>query len=136
MSHNVSRKRFFSISITLLLLFSFVVPVAANGNNGQDGFRALRGAQAAAFHVPNDMSLVRHDDLSAYGVQAERYQQYFNGAKVFGGQLSVYKDSSGGTLAVVGGHYPGIIASNTIKLNCGCFQATGRRRAIIQRLDD
>ena len=119
MSHNGSRKRFFSILLTLILLFSFVVPVAANGNGGQGGFRALRGADAAAFRVPDDMSLLRHDDLSSYGVQAERYQQFFNGAKVFGAQLSVYKDSTGNSFAVVGAHYPNLVAANAVKLNAG-----------------
>lgn len=119
MSHNGSRKQFFSILITLLLLFSFVVPVAANGNNGQDGFRALKGADAAAFRVPGDMSLIRQDNVSANGALAERYQQFYNGAKVFGGQLSVYKDLGGNTFAVVGGHYQNLIASNKVKLNNG-----------------
>jgi Zn-dependent metalloprotease len=119
MLHSPSRKRFFSVLLMLTLLFSIVVPVAANGGNGQGGFRALRGEEAAAFRVPDDMRLVRHDDLSGYGVQAERYQQYFNGAKVFGGQISVYKNSSGTAFAVVGSHYPALAASNAVKLNDG-----------------
>jgi len=119
MLRNGSKKQVFSVLLTLMLLFSFVVPVSANGNGGQGGFRALRGADAASFHVPADMSLVRQDNLSNYGVQAERYQQFFNGAKVFGGQLSVYKDSSGTTFAVVGSHYPSLVAANAINLNEG-----------------
>lgn len=119
MLHSPSRKRFFSVLLMLTLLFSIVLPVTANGGNGQGGFRALRGAEAAAFRVPDDMLLLRQDDLPGYGVQAERYQQYFNGAKVFGGQLSVYKDSAGTAFAVVGAHYPDLVASNTVRLNDG-----------------
>jgi len=119
MLRNGSKKQVFSVLLTMMLLFSFVLPVSANGNGGQGGFRALRGADAASFHVPADMSLVRQDSLSNYGVQAERYQQFFNGAKVFGGQLSVYKDSSGSAFAVVGSHYPSLVAVNAINLNDG-----------------
>ena len=128
MSQIGSRKRFFSILLTLMLLFSFVVPVAASGGNGQGGFRALRGTEAAAFHVPNDMQLVRHDDLTSYGAQADRYQQYFNDAKVLDGQLTVYKDSSGNTFAVVGSHYPNLVAANAIKLNDGQAKAAAAKQ--------
>ena len=127
MSYAGSRKRFFSIMIALFLLFSFVVPASANGGNGQGGFRALSGADAAAFHVPSDMLLIRQDAIS--GVQAERYQQVYNGAEVFGGQLSVYKDSSGSTFAAVGGYYPNLVAANKVNLNEGQAIAAIAKRA-------
>ena len=127
MSYAGSRKRFFSIMIALFLLFSFVVPASANGGNGQGGFRALSGADAAAFHVPSDMLLTRQDAIA--GVQAERYQQVYNGAEVFGGQLSVYKDSSGSTFAAVGGYYPNLVAANKVNLNEGQAIAAIAKRA-------
>ena len=129
MAHNVSRKRFFSILLMIIMLFSFIMPASATGDNGQGGFRALRGAQAAAFNVPNDMSLVRHNDLSNYGVQGYRYQQVFNGVKVFGGQLSVYKNSMGDTFAVIGGYYPSLVASSAVKLNSGQAKAAIAKRS-------
>ena len=123
MNRKNTSKLLVTFVLTMMLLFIMIVPVAASpgqqGRSGDSGFRALRGAEAAAFHVPNDMQLVRHDDLTNYGVQADRYQQYFNGAKVLDGQLSVYKDSSGNTFAVVGAHYPNLLAANAIKLNDG-----------------
>ena len=128
MSRNSSAKRFFSTILALLLMFSFALPAGAIGNGGVNGFRALRGAQAAAFNVPGDMSLVRHDSLTSYGVQGDRYQQMFNGAKVFGGQLSVYKNSNGETFAVVGAHYPNLVAANAIKLNAGQAKAAVAKR--------
>jgi len=129
MLHTGSRKRFFSIMISLILLFSFVVPASANGDNGQGGFRALSGADAAAFHVPSDVLLIRQDAIVGSGVQAERYQQFFNGAEVFGGQLSVYKDSSGSAFAVVGGHYTNLVAANKVSLNDGQAKSAIAKRA-------
>ena len=115
---------FSAFLVVAFALSGTVLPVQGQqGQSGDSGFRALRGAEAAAFHVPADMQLVRHDDLTNYGMQADRYQQYFNGAKVLDGQLTVYKDSSGNTIAVVGAHYPNLLTANTVKLNDGQAKA-------------
>ena len=127
MFHNRTRKSFFSFLLTLLLLLILIVPVAASnnqqGNSGGSGFRALRGAEAAAFHIPADVQQTRLERLNGYGVQAARYQQFFNGARVLGGQLTVYTDAQGARVAVVGAHYPNILTSNQIKLRNGQAQA-------------
>jgi Zn-dependent metalloprotease len=122
----------FTVFSTLLLLFILVVPVAAGndgqGNSGDRGFRALQGAEAAAFHIPADVQQTRLENLNSYGVRSARYQQFFNGAKVFGGQLSIYTDASGARLAVVGAHYPNILTTNQIRLNAGQAQAAVAKR--------
>ena len=122
----------FTLFSTVLLLFILVVPVAAGndgqGNSGDRGFRALQGAEAAAFHIPADVQQTRLENLNSYGVRSARYQQFFNGAKVFGGQLSIYTDASGARLAVVGAHYPNILTTNQIRLNAGQAQAAVAKR--------
>jgi bacillolysin len=111
---------FSAILVLAVALAGTALPAQAQqGQNGNSGFLALRGVEAAAFQVPADMQFVRHDDLANYGVQAERYQQFFNGAKVLDGQLTVYKDSNGTTFAVVGAHYPNLLTANAVKLNDG-----------------
>jgi len=123
---NVS-KSLVTFSLTLLLLFILVIPAAATnnqqGNSGGGGFRALRGAEAAAFHIPEDVQQMRSENMTSYTVQAARYQQFFNGAKVFGGQLTVYSDANGTRLAVIGAHYPDLQANNQVSLNVGQAQA-------------
>jgi len=123
---NIS-KTLVTFSLALILLFILVIPAAATdnqqGNNGGGGFRALRGAEAAAFHIPQDVQQMRSENLSNYGDRTDRYQQYFNGAKVFGGQLTVYSDANGARLVVIGAHYPDLQASNHVSLNAGQAQA-------------
>ena len=113
--------------LTMLLLFIMIVPVAASpgqqGRSGDSGFRALRGTEAAAFHIPADVQQTRLENLSSYGVQAARFQQFFNGAQVFGGELTVYTDANGARLAVVGAYYPNILTRNQVKLKAGQAQA-------------
>jgi len=129
---NVS-KSLVTFSLTLLLLFILVIPAAATnnqqGNSGGGGFRALRGAEAAAFHIPEDVQQIRSENLDNYGVQAVRYQQFFNGAKVFGGQLTIYTDASGTRLAVIGAYYPDLQAGNQVSLNAGQAQAAVSSRS-------
>lgn len=83
------------------------------------GFRALHGAEAAASRLPVDVELVRTLPLTAYNLTYERYQQVYGPkrANVLGGQLSLYKDAGGGVAMVIGAHYPGITASNTVRLS-------------------
>ena len=126
MFHDRTSKSVFTLALTLILLFMLIIPAAAAGvqqGNGNDGFRALRGAEAAAFHIPADVQQTRLESLNSYGVQAARYQQFFNGAQVFGGQLTIYTNTNGERLAVVGAHYPNIEASNQVNLNAGQARA-------------
>ena len=107
-------------------MFAAILPVsAANNNQGNElnGFRALHGAEAAAFHIPADVQQTRSENMSSYGVQATRYQQFFNGAQVFGGQFTIYNGANGDRLAVIGAHYPNLQAQNKINLNAGQAQA-------------
>ncbi len=78
--------------------------------------------ETAAFAVPDDMELIFSLPLSGYGLTYERYQQYFGAAKVLGGQLSVYRNSSDAVALVLGAYYANIILVNTV----GLSQATAR----------
>lgn len=127
MERATSRKSWFAILLVLVLVFSLVVPVAADDGDQPRGFRALKGAEAASFRVPADMEATTREAMPAYGVQAERFQQTFNGAKVFGGQLSVYRDGSGNALAVVGAHYPNLLATNSVVLSAGQARSIAAR---------
>ena len=73
--------------------------------------------EPAAFAVPDDMELVSSLPLSRYGLTYERYQQYFGAAKVFGGQLSVYRGDSGAVDMVIGAYYANITPVNTAGLS-------------------
>jgi bacillolysin len=125
-------KPFFTFFLTLILLFILIVPASAakdqQGNSGDQGFRALKGAEATAFQIPADVQKSRLEDLNSYGVQAARYQQFVNGARVFGGQFTIYTDASGNRLAVVGAHYPHILATNQVRLSAGQAQAAVAKR--------
>lgn len=132
MFYQRTRKSLLTFFLTLLLLFILIIPVSAGnqaqGNSGDRGFRALRGSEAAAFHIPADVQQIRLENMNGYGVQAARYQQFFNGVKVFGAQLTVYTDSSGSRLAVIGSHYPNILTTNQVRLSAGQAQAAVARR--------
>ena len=136
MIHKRISKPVFTFSLTLLLIFIMIVPAAAandqQGNNGWNGFQALRGAEAVNFRVPEDMQRTRLEELSSYGVQVARYQQFVNDVPVFGGQLSVYSDANGAILAAIGAHYPGLQAINQINLSVGQARAAvaGRSAAV------
>jgi bacillolysin len=82
---------------------------AAQGDN----FRALSGSAAASYDVPADMRLVR--TLAAGDLTYQRYQQYFGQAKVYGGQISLYRTATGEIRTVVGAHYPGLEATNAVR---------------------
>jgi hypothetical protein len=83
------------------------------------GFRALSGGAAAGFTLPDDVELTRRLALPRYGLAYERYQQRFGpaNADVYGGQLTVYRDSSGQIRTVLGAHYPSITPSNRVNVN-------------------
>jgi len=139
MFHNRTSKSIFTLSLTLILLLMLILPASAADNhqgNGNGGFRALRGAEAAAFHIPTDVQQTRLENMTSYGVQAARYLQFFNGAKVFGGQLTIYTNANGERVAVIGAHYPNIGASNQVRLNAGQARAAvaGRPEAANGRI--
>ncbi len=116
----------FIVLLTLILIIAMLPSVSAANNqqgNEVNGFRALNGAPAAAFNVPADVQQTRSEKMSSYGVQAVRYQQFFNGAQVFGGQLTIYTGATGDRLAVIGAHYANLEARNQVKLNDGQAQA-------------
>jgi len=53
---------------------------------------------------------------AASGLSQTRYQQYVNGARVYGGQLTIWKNKSGGQIAVIGSHYPKLAPTNRVKV--------------------
>jgi len=84
--------------------------------SGGGGFRALSGAEAAFFVLPDDVDLVSSRRLERYGLTFERYQQVFGNAKVLGGQLTLHRNDAGDITTVIGAHYPGIVAKNAVGL--------------------
>ncbi|MCZ6763488.1 MAG: M4 family metallopeptidase, partial [Alphaproteobacteria bacterium] len=80
------------------------------------GYRALSGAEAAFFVLPDDVDLVSSRRIERHGLTYERYQQVFGGAKVLGGQLSLYRNDAGDITTVIGAHYPDIVPTNAARL--------------------
>ncbi|MBC8123513.1 MAG: M4 family peptidase [Gemmatimonadaceae bacterium] len=99
--------------LSLGLLVAASSPANAVGRTGQ--FKALSGEQARAFQVPADVQLTRSS--TAYGLNAERYQQRHGVARVLGGQITVYRDASGAATTVIGAHYPNLQPRNRVRLN-------------------
>ena len=87
-----------------VVVLGFLSTVAVQAQTGAS-FRALSGAEADFFVLPDDVDLVSSLRLGRYGLTYERYQQVFGGAKVLGGQLTLYKDDSGAVTTVIGAHY-------------------------------
>jgi len=83
------------------------------------GFRALSGQAARVFTLPADLRLARSFPLEAYGLTYERYEQYFGSARVAGGDLTVYRGASGEAALVIGSHFPGVTASNSVEVGAG-----------------
>ena len=103
-------------AIAVLALSAGVAAPDPSGGAASGGFQALSGAAAAAFQLPGDVELVKREEMPALGLTYERYQQVYGAAqaKVYGGQLTLYRDSSGAVATVIGAHYPGIVASNSV----------------------
>ena len=107
----------FTLIATIAVVASLAaLPVFGGAGSGASGPIALGGGAAADFALPGDVELVKSFDLSAYGLTYERYQQYFGDARaeVSGGQVTVYRDSSGAIALVIGAHYPNTTPSNSI----------------------
>jgi Zn-dependent metalloprotease len=82
---------------------------------GPGGFRAWTGAQASGFSLPGDLQVVWEHSNAALGLTQTRYQQFVGGAKVLGGQITVlHRD--GQQVAVIGSHFPGLVASSSVQL--------------------
>ncbi len=92
-------------------------PVAVTGDQAApDGSFTLRGAAAVDYRIPRD---VRREWSSTYsdGTTQTRYQQVVAGAEVLGGQITVLRDRTGATTAVIGAHFPFLQPRNTVRLS-------------------
>jgi bacillolysin len=117
-----------AISASLLLGASSLVLATTSNAQPQDASRpaatstagsfALGGAEAAAYRLPDDVTKVWSTTLPG-GLTQTRYQQYVGNASVFGGQVTVIEDASGAQQAVVGAHFPGLVAANSKDLTRG-----------------
>ena len=125
-------KRATTILFALAVAAGSVAVVAQRaqpGRQGQSRFRALRGQAALSFAVPPDMRLTRQERVGAGGqILAERYQQIFGDAQVLGGQLTVYHDDAGVRDAVIGAHYPNLVAANVVRLPAGSALSIAQAR--------
>ena len=88
------------------------VPAAAPGPGG---FRAWTGAQASSFSLPGDVRVVWEHSNAALGLTQTRYQQFVGEARVLGGQITVLR-RDGQQVAVIGAHFPGLVASSTVRI--------------------
>lgn len=123
------KRRFWALFLVTLLFLLLIgaisgPPISAQG---QSGFRALSGAEAAGFVVPADMPLLKSFFLPQYGLTYERYQQYFGDAEVLGAQITLYRDSSGTITTVIGSHYPEIVPTNAVGLSRADAEAIAHR---------
>lgn len=71
----------------------------------------------AANTIPGDMKLINEFYLAKYDLTYQRYQQYYQQAKVLGGQFTQYIDSSGSSRALIGFYYPDLQPTNNIGLS-------------------
>ena len=98
-------------------------------SGGPSGFRALGGASAAAFAMPDDMRLVARERVGRGGsIDGERYRQFIGNAEVLGAQITVYRDDPGGRNAVIGAHYPDLVPANAVRLSAAGAQAIAASR--------
>ena len=103
-------------AVVLVVGLAALAGARGQGTPAEGGFRALSGAEARGFELPPDVSLVASFELGTTGLTYERYQQYAGGAQVLGGQLTLYRDSGGVVRAVIGSHYPNLVATNSVRL--------------------
>ncbi|HSF96160.1 MAG TPA: M4 family metallopeptidase [Thermohalobaculum sp.] len=88
----------------------------ALGQAQPDGFFTLTGGGAAGYAAPSDTTLVRSMPIGRLGVTMDYYQQTFGGAEVLGGLITIHRDADGNVVRVIGAHYPGIAASNSVRV--------------------
>ncbi|WP_237668769.1 M4 family metallopeptidase [Vibrio sp. V39_P1S14PM300] len=72
---------------------------------------------AKSFTLPVDVHPIKMVNLAKPGHQAKRYQQFVGLAEVWGAQLTTITTASGQTLFVIGKHYPGIMATNDVRIS-------------------
>ncbi len=99
--------------------------ISAAGTAG--GFLALSRDEARAFLIPSDMLLEGPEALSPQNLTRERYQQHLGEAKVHGGQLTVYRDSTGAITLVIGSYYLDIRPLNRVNLSAQEVQKSVER---------
>jgi Zn-dependent metalloprotease len=101
------------VFVAVILLLPLAAPVAATSS--PSGFRAISGAEAQGFRIPADVVRLWSARLPN-GLTQTRFQQVVDGAQVLGGQVTVLRDKAGVIKAVIGAHYPGLVATNAKKL--------------------
>src|SRR5688572_2808117 len=122
----LKRVRSLIVISILVMSLSGVVLAAPAAAPGPGGFRAWTGAQASGFGVPGDVQVVWEHRNAALGLTQTRYQQFVGAAKVFGGQITVLR-RDGQQVAVIGSHFPGLVASGTVRLT------PANARAVVER---
>ncbi|MGH8064983.1 MAG: M4 family metallopeptidase, partial [Candidatus Entotheonellia bacterium] len=103
----------------LLLVFASSIAFAAPGGSAgatPTKFLSLTGDEARAFVIPSDLKLENSEMLAEQNLTRERYQQYRGRAKVLGGQITLYRDTTGTSTLVIGSYYLNISPSNSVTL--------------------
>ena len=90
------------------------------------GSFALGGDAADAFRLPSDVVRV-HRSTAPGGGTSTRYQQVVDGAAVLNGQITVVRGADGSRAAVIGAYYPGLTATNSVKVAVRSAVATAAR---------
>jgi Zn-dependent metalloprotease len=105
------QRRLLTIVAILIVLLTASVAAAAPASlpNG------MTGAAQSAFQAPPDAAVVWTAQLPG-GLTQTRYQQFFRGARVLGGQFTVLQDKGGANLAVVGAHFSAITPTNDVRI--------------------
>lgn len=116
------------LAIILLCVFGLSVSASAGPPRQSPGSLALNGKAAQAFQLPADMVMVHEQTRGPRGLAIRRYQQMLGAAEVLGGQLTLQTDRAGAIVAVVGAHYPDVLAKNKVRLNKAQAQAVAAAR--------
>jgi bacillolysin len=116
------QRRLLTIVALLLVLLTASVAAAAPASAPS----GLTGAAQSGFQVPADATVVWTAQLPG-GLTQTRYQQFFQGARVLGGQFTVLQDKGGTQLAVVGAHFPAIAPTNNVRLTPAQARANAAR---------
>jgi Zn-dependent metalloprotease len=104
------------LTIAAILIVLLSVSVAA----------AAPASAPGVFQAPADATVVWTTQLPG-GLTQTRYQQFFRGARVLGGQFTVLQDKSGAQLAVVGAYFSAITPTNDVKVTPAQAQANAAR---------
>jgi bacillolysin len=91
------------------------------------GTFALSGATAREFRLPADVHVLHQSRLPS-GITQMRYQQIVSGVPVYGGQFTVLSNQVRVRLAVIGGYFPGLHASNTVAQSAGEVERAAQGR--------